>query len=422
MPLKNQDTFGQLGYIYVQQQYLKKASTAFEKALTYGITPDLWHALGQTYNALHHPKKALDAYNQALKITPNNPDILTDKASLCSEKQAKYLYEQALQENPDHIPALHNLACLYTKQGEKAKALDLYQHIVKCDPTHLPSLYNLAIILEEESLWSEALGLYFNLLILKANFPDLSFRISACIIELFQTGKEGKKEALRFLKGWIKHFPKDPVAQHTYAVLTQKKEANSLNYLKIFYNNFAKTYDEQMHLLKAGSLNTILKNLPNASFTDILDLGCGTGKFGTLYKHPFKTLTGVDLSEDMLVKAPKKYTLLVCQDILTYLTRTKKAFDLIVLSEVSCYIADIEPFIKALIPHMKKGAFIALTTETGTGLKQILSPYGRWMYPDEKIEKIVHTCGLTIIKKVSFPLRKEKETMLPGTFFLIQRT
>lgn len=421
MPLKNQDTFKQLGYIYREQGALKKAVSAFEKALAYAQSPDAWHILGQIYCELNHPKKALDAYNHALKITPNNPDILVDKATLCPEKQAKSLYEHALQENPNYIPALHNLACLYTKHKEPAKALDLYQRIIQLNPQHLPSLYNLAIILEEESSWSEALGLYFNLLILKADFLDLPFRISACITELFQTGKEGEKEALRFAKGWIKHFAKDPIALHTYAALTHKKGVNSLDYLKRFYNHFSGTYDDTMHLLQAESLNVILKNLPKTSFHNILDLGCGTGKFGSLYKRPFKTLTGVDLSEEMLNKAPKKYTHLICQDIFTYLTKTKKTFDLIILAEVACYIADMESLFKDLMPHMKKGTFLALTTETALK-QQTLSPYGRWAYPDEKIEKILHNLGLKLIRKTSFPLRKEKEVILPGTFFLIQRT
>jgi predicted TPR repeat methyltransferase len=66
-------------------------------------------------------------------------------------------------------------------------------------------------------------------------------------------------------------------------------------------------------------------------------LGCGTGLFGPQLLRPLaRTLTGIDLSSNMLKKAEQRglYDHLICGDIAEFLETQSHAFDLAVAADV----------------------------------------------------------------------------------------
>ena len=77
---------------------------------------------------------------------------------------------------------------------------------------------------------------------------------------------------------------------------------------------------------------------------DILDLGCGTGGAGAWLKDYARSITGVDLSENMIALARKKllYQDLHVQSLNEYLQTSTKTFDLVVASDVLSYIGELE--------------------------------------------------------------------------------
>ena len=76
---------------------------------------------------------------------------------------------------------------------------------------------------------------------------------------------------------------------------------------------------------------------------DILDLGCGTGLVGERVRPLARTLTGVDLSPNMLEQARKRqiYDRLVCGELTEFLQTQAGAFDLVVAGDVFIYIGDL---------------------------------------------------------------------------------
>ncbi len=61
--------------------------------------------------------------------------------------QAKVLYRQALEEEPDNIDALHMLGLLQFQQGEYPEARRLIERAVAINPRFAPALANYGIVL-----------------------------------------------------------------------------------------------------------------------------------------------------------------------------------------------------------------------------------------------------------------------------------
>lgn len=86
----------------------------------------------------------------------------------------------------------------------------------------------------------------------------------------------------------------------------------------------------------------------NVTFRKVIDLGCGTGLCGALLKERGLAtyLVGVDISEEMLKKAQlkKAYDLLVKSEITEYIKTIKQAqetVDLIIAADVFIYVGDL---------------------------------------------------------------------------------
>jgi DNA-directed RNA polymerase subunit alpha len=73
-----------------------------------------------------------------------------------NHEKAVEFYERALNENPDHEPAIFRLAVLYDRRAEDAKAIELYERICTSEPVHVNALVNLAILYEDNNHYEEA--------------------------------------------------------------------------------------------------------------------------------------------------------------------------------------------------------------------------------------------------------------------------
>jgi len=109
--------------------------------------PAAWFALGIAYNALRQHAKAIDAYQQALRIDPQNADAWYDLgiAYYYLRQHAKAIdaYQQALRIDPQDAGAWNNLGNAYSDVNQHAKAIDAYQQALRIDPQDAVAWYNL---------------------------------------------------------------------------------------------------------------------------------------------------------------------------------------------------------------------------------------------------------------------------------------
>ncbi len=87
-------------------------------------------ALGNAYFDAKQPSEAVKAYDRALRIKPNDPDVLTDQGVMYRDlgfyDRAVENFRQAYAKNPGHLQSLFNEAVVYAldlKKPERAKPL-----------------------------------------------------------------------------------------------------------------------------------------------------------------------------------------------------------------------------------------------------------------------------------------------------------
>lgn len=131
---------------------------------------------------------------------------------------------------------------------------------------------------------------------------------------------------------------------------------------------------------------------------DVLDLGCGTGLAGELFRPLARRLAGVDLSPKMLAKAKEKrvYDRLVESDLVTCLSEAAECWDLIVAADVLVYLGELRPVLAAARLALRPGGWLAFTVEAGEGADYHLQPVRRYAHGREYLMQAAESSGLII--------------------------
>ncbi|HEY6909772.1 MAG TPA: tetratricopeptide repeat protein [Myxococcales bacterium] len=98
-----------------------------------------WIALGNEYFDSQQREKAIEAYDKALQLQPNNPDVLTDQGVMYREigqpQKAVQNFEKASTINPKHLQSLLDLGVVYGKDlKDYDKAMEAFNRIIKIAP------------------------------------------------------------------------------------------------------------------------------------------------------------------------------------------------------------------------------------------------------------------------------------------------
>ena len=73
------------------------------------------------------------------------------------------------------------------------------------------------------------------------------------------------------------------------------------------YNRWSMTYDSVDNKTRDLEATVLRKLLSNIDFTDVIELGCGTGKNTVWLVEKADHVIGIDFSEEMLSVARKKF-------------------------------------------------------------------------------------------------------------------
>jgi tetratricopeptide (TPR) repeat protein len=99
-----------------------------------------WVALGNDYFDIRQRQKSIDAYGEALKLNPNDPNVLTDQGVMYEEladfDKALANFEQAQRIAPTHVQSLYNIGVVWSKhKNDPAKARAAWNKVIQLFPT-----------------------------------------------------------------------------------------------------------------------------------------------------------------------------------------------------------------------------------------------------------------------------------------------
>ncbi len=104
---------------------------------------DQWSNLGLFLSKQNRLKEAWYAFKEALKLAPDNPQILNSAGGVLQYgslgpvnpmKEAEKLYERALKIDPNCLDAMENLATILAERGEYKRAEKLLETVVERQP------------------------------------------------------------------------------------------------------------------------------------------------------------------------------------------------------------------------------------------------------------------------------------------------
>lgn len=128
------------------------------------------------------------------------------------------------------------------------------------------------------------------------------------------------------------------------------------------YNAWSEQYDTNVNKTRDLEAAALRETLQNMSFTNCLEIGCGTGKNTEWLRTKSNRITAVDLSEEMLTKAKEKINSdkvqFVHADITGPWTFTKEQHDFVTFSLVLEHIENLDHIFSEVSKVISKDGMI----------------------------------------------------------------
>ncbi len=205
----------------------------------------------------------------------------------------------------------------------------------------------------------------------------------------------------------------------------QHAPRSDAGYVRHLFDQFSADYDSRMIGQLAYAAPQILRDLadlviPGRENLSILDLGCGTGLAGMVFKARAARLDGIDLSPAMVLKARAQgiYDSLIVGDIETSLTGT---YDLVVAADTLVYLGDLAALFRTVHAHLSPEGYFLFTTEAKDADGFELGPKRRWRHSEAYLREEAALAGFSVAGLVAASPRTEANQPVPGLAVALSR-
>jgi len=154
-----------LGIYYQKQGDNTKAIEAYENVLK--LDPDnaeVHNNLGVIYKEQDDLDKAMEHFQHVVSFNPGMDEAHNNLGLIHylrgDQRNAVLEYQKALKLNPNNLVSQINLGLVYKAQGLDKKAIDTIENVLSEDSLHPEAHYNLAILYEEMGHMEKALWHY----------------------------------------------------------------------------------------------------------------------------------------------------------------------------------------------------------------------------------------------------------------------
>jgi predicted TPR repeat methyltransferase len=352
-----------------------EAATAFsEAAAIRQDDADTWFNLGLALKQGRRYAEAVNAYQRALELQPDDLDILFNLANCCREggdvEQAADCYARLLALEPEHASALNNAAYLCHLRHDYAQAEQLYKRLLKLRPEHPGALHMLAALSGKAESTPE----------------------NAYVRDLFDQYSDTFEQSL--------------VEKLEYRVP------------ELLFDCVRRCQADQKCQVRQATAEGV-----RPSSVNCLDLGCGTGLAGNIFRPVCADLTGVDLSKKMIAQAADKevYDRLVADDVVLFMQKEERQYDLLVAADLFTYLADLEPLLLAAYERIHPGGLFVFSTEHGEEQDWLVRPTGRFAHHPDYVVDTAERSGWRLVCSEQADLRREGDAWVRGDLFVLVR-
>ncbi|MGF1577378.1 MAG: tetratricopeptide repeat protein [Cyanophyceae cyanobacterium] len=404
----------------------------------FGNRPDLESPLQQAQQALiqgnwEQAETQLQALVTTRRLDPVEQGIAHDLQGQLAMVRgdlagALVQFQQAIICQPQSALFHAHLGILLRRRGERERALSILERAIKLDPKEVEAQAALGDLRQAQGILDQAIGHYLAALERGAGDPDLPYQLGLCFWKLERT-----EEAIPWFEQVLELQPDHGDARYMLSVLrvlpaptkTPPDWVSRLfdDYAPVFEAHSVRTLGYRGHERLVQAVTAVAG--PNRTFSNGLDLGCGTGLVGSLFRGRVKSLVGVDLSARMIQQAHDKgiYDHLFQMDLLEFLQRTEQSFDLILAGDVFIYIGDLSQSFAACAQSLTPGGILAITTEQGLPEQDYTlgSKTGRYAHSPSYLCQLGASHGLQESCSELFTLRLEASQPVQGCVWCWQK-
>ena len=342
-------------------------------------------------------------------------DRATELAGRGKSEEAAALYRDILAAQPKHLAAAKALAEIVEAgraTGDGAAARKAVTDI------ETESTYSVGKTALAHGRFDVAIRCYRKILDLDPDYDDAIWGLAEA-----HYGNRNLKEALNWYRAYSDKYPEDHEARH-------KPVRASDEYVRETFDHFAEDFDKQLledlEYRAPKLIHTLFRDVSDGppGGLDILDAGCGTGLSGLDFRKYARTLTGVDLSPEMLklAKAREIYDELLERELADCMRGQPGMFDLIVAADVFCYIGDLAETLAAAHIALKPGGILIFSVEAQSKRGYALTGSGRYAHKPAYVRKSARTAGFSEITGRTDTLRMEYGEPVQGYLTALKKT
>lgn len=400
--MKDADRLSALQEVYSRAVDLHSRGNAAEAATLYmEIVRELPDADQVVYNLglaqyeLSAFSEAAASFRRAVRLNPNDPDCWFNLGLACKNCQmyaeAETAYHAALKLRPDDVEIYYNLACAYKDEGRDDEAISYYEKALRIQGGYTAAINNLAYLYHRQGKYEKAGLLYERLLKLKPDHSAARYMLAA-------------------LKG-------------------AGESAPPVEYVQGLFDQYSESFEshlvEELEYRAPQLLWTLfLQHCGDKTFACALDLGCGTGLAGEIFRPACQQLIGMDLSPKMVSLAADKeiYDRLAVGEAIAFLESASDVFDLVLAADVLSYLGALEPLFSAVADRISAGGVFCFSVEKLIGDSDwALQRTGRYAHSPSYIEGAAGGTGWVVDGSQEGRLRLEQGQWLEGLVYLFRK-
>ncbi|MEI8195935.1 MAG: tetratricopeptide repeat protein [Phycisphaerae bacterium] len=348
---------------------------------------EIWQVRGEILGHRQQYPAAVTAFTRAAELAPNyaRPHhgagvVLALQGDFPAAAAAM---ERALKLDPDYPEANCGAGALLLRSGRPVEAIAYYEKAIATNPQYLEARADLALAYEKAGRMKDAAAQYEALAAVTTD-----------------------EEFFRFQRASLGAGATPPTAPPALVAR--------------LFDKYARYFDE--HLTKylgyrAPQLvfQAVARTAPKPGLA-ILDLGCGTGLCGQLFKPLAAKLVGVDLSPAMIEKAQERgiYDRLMVADLLEITSVVSESFDLVLAGDVFCYIGDLTPVFQRVAKVLRPGSLFAFTVEVSDEGDYVLRQTRRYAHAPSYIRQLAQSQGYELLSLDRTALRQENQHEVEG--------
>lgn len=416
------------GTALIELACYKQAIKAFRKTLQY--EPDHPQAHFHLAQLLLWQNKSKDAISHCAVFAKTHPDhteahhqmavALTQEDRI---DEAISHYQKTLALKPDHDEALHNLGALYVVAKKPDLALSCYLKLLAIAPS-FDAYYNIGVIYLYQDKQGDAINYLKAALKIEHKAFNAYVNLGAAYLKC-----EDLQEAKKYYEKALAMKPDDLELQYILAAISEKDTYTCApaSYITNLFNQYAPYFEKHLQQCLDYRVPTLLQ----ATFeklTDtqrqvetLLDLGCGTGLCGQMFRSHTKNLIGIDLSDKMLEVARKKnvYDTLENMDIQDALIKYQD-IDLLIAGDVFGYIGDLGDVFSHAAQALRIGRYFIFTTEQTGKQDFILQNNARFAHHSTYIKKLAISCHFDVVLQENAVLRQQRGKPVEGVVWVMR--